>query len=165
LDQDAGLIEFGTAENTDGATFTTINTGLSALAVAFCWHYVRQSKTGLLLVLDGEDATLYTSEDLGATWTMATTFTGISDPLGAALCVHPDGRVCAYWLDGTTVKGAVMDAALTALRTAASIRTGVDPGGVSAAAFQRRTVPRTAMLTIEGGVPTVTESTDGLAFS
>jgi hypothetical protein len=165
LDQDTGLIEFGTAENTDGATFTAINTGLSALAVAFCWHYVRQTKTGLLLVLDGEDATLYTSEDLGATWTMATTFTSISDPLGAALCVHPDGRVCAYWLDGTTVKGAVMDAALTTLRTASSIRTGVDPGGVSAAAFQRLTVPRTAMLTIESGVPTVTESTDGLAFS
>lgn len=89
----------------------------------------RASREGrrFMIVSDAGTVDLYWATDRSGRWTLATTLGSGSYP---TVCSDPDGTIYCYWIDGTDLKGKILDPRFNTLKGPFTAKTGVDAGGI-----------------------------------
>lgn len=159
----SGTVRVGTKDNALMSGFLDFDAGFTADGVSVRWDLGRE-RLWLLTTEEGVVKERF-SDDLGETWSMATTL-ATGSLKWPALAVHPDGRRFAYWLNGDQVDGVLRDRSGAVLATVSGLRSGVDEGGLATCTFdQPGGLVVVEMLTVESGAVVVTTSTDGESFT
>jgi len=121
----------------------------------------RTSARRLLAVADAGTVELYWSGSDGGRWTLAVSLGSGGFP---TVCSAPDGTVYAYWVDGTEIKGSILDAQFNVLRGPFVAKTGVDEGGIDCAwSVGASGTARVGLVWSEGGVAKIDFSETGFS--
>ncbi|MCW5943321.1 MAG: hypothetical protein KIS66_13900 [Fimbriimonadaceae bacterium] len=121
----------------------------------------RASREGrrFLIVSDAGTVDLYRANDHGGRWTLATTLGSGSYP---TVCSSDDGTIYCYWIDGTDLKGKLLDASFNVLKGPFVAKTGVDAGGIDCFVSRgSRGSSRVGLVWSEGGVAKIDFSDTG----
>lgn len=144
--------------------WTDTNTGLDATNLTL--RLDRTSKTGamVLLIEDAGSVYEYLSAD-GVTWTLATTIATGTRPCAV---IRKNGQRHIFWLDGTTIKSQIRDAANTVVKatfTPSGIGTVDDYDFDVDESFRADGSSYLVLLCVVSGSVTQYTSPDGVAFS
>lgn len=154
-----GTVRFGFADRL--LSWTDRDTGTGA-----DWVNVRLDRNCVahLVYEDGGEVKLTSSYDDGTTWLMPTTIATGKKP---TIVIGPDNKRYLYWIDGTTVKGQIRDAAGVVVESTFTALAGpVDDQGVAADIAKGVGFTQTVvLLVVVSGSLTQYVSTDGKTFS
>lgn len=144
--------------------YVTRTVGFSAASLAIRWDLGRKLRLVLVTEEDGQIKERY-SDDLGETWSMATTL-AVGNVRYPGLFIHPDGRRFVYWIEDGSVNGVIRDRSGAVLSNVSSARSGVGDEGLAVGGLDQmggRLVLE--LVTVESDLVVSSLSTDGVTFS
>lgn len=166
--EDSREIKVGWRGRSSGAPWQDFNSVLTGDMAAIACRTHRNSVRVWVLVGDLQDPkiTLHYSDDLGKTFTMATTLHTGGDYGGVALGLRPDGTILAAYIDDGDVSTATIDGAGTASTPATGAWADLDHRGLGAIGFVRTGGRRKwALIGIKSDAVTVVESDTSTGFA
>ncbi|ARU41522.1 hypothetical protein CCB80_10395 [Armatimonadetes bacterium Uphvl-Ar1] len=144
--------------------YATRTVGFSAASLAIRWDLGRKLRLVLVTEEEGQIKERY-SDDLGETWSMATTL-AVGNVRYPGLFIHPDGRRFVYWIEDGNVNGVIRDRSGAVLSNVSSARSGVGDDGLAVGGLDQmggRFVLE--LVTVESDLVVSSLSTDGVTFS
>ncbi|MFM9871992.1 MAG: hypothetical protein ACKVQS_00845 [Fimbriimonadaceae bacterium] len=161
---DSSSVRLAIKNNSISATYTTRTLGFSAASLSIRWDVGRKLRL-VLVTEEGAEIKERFSDDLGATWSMATTL-AVGNVRFPGLFIHPDGRRFVYWIEDESVNGLIRDRSGGILESVTGARSPVMEKGLAVGGLDQM-AGRVAieLVTVESDSIVSSLSTDGATFS
>ena len=136
----------------------------SAASLSVRWDLGRRLRLVLVTEEEGQIRERF-SDDLGVTWSMATTL-AVGNVRFPGLFIHPDGRRFVYWIEDGNVNGVIRDRSGGILQSVTGARSSVMDKGLAVGGLdQMGGRVSIELVTVESDTIISSLSTDGATFS